>query len=248
MSAQQAAETYQNALLSLTHVLKRPMFMIQGALSNIRDQASHVVPADLLEDIEDALLSVQHTEVVCSGISRVFAFEAGRTEWERPEAIDAKSEFQGLAGALRRSLGRQDLSFSVLGEDVELMMVRDSFLYVFYSLIDNAVKYSDRGGHIVIDCGREGSTYRIKVRSKGLEIKDHDSVFRKFARGEDAYRMNETGLGLGCWAAREHMRQMGGDILLETDGPVSTFIVEFPPGSVTVNREGEPVEDTLVGQ
>jgi hypothetical protein len=55
-------------------------------------------------------------------------------------------------------------------------------------------------------------------------------MFEKFMRHPNAKRIDELGLGVGCWAAREHMRDCGGDLILEGDDDLYIFIV-VPPNN-----------------
>jgi len=71
----------------------------------------------------------------------------------------------------------------------------------------------------------------LTVRSKGLPIDSVDEVFQRFVRGKNAWTRDETGIGVGCWAAREHMRRAGGDICVEVDGRMTVFRVFLPRGS-----------------
>jgi signal transduction histidine kinase len=203
--------------------------MIRGALSNIRDLGRGVIPIELSEDIELAGLLVEHLEIECIGISRALAHEAGRTSFaSRPERIDAGQEIGRLLGSLLRTVGRTDLQFSVFEERIDLLMDRDSFRYVFHVLLDNAVKYSDNCTRVEIAVARRAGTSELVIRSVGLPIDPPEAAFGKFERGKEAWKRDDTGIGLGCWAAREHMRSAGGDIYLETAGRLSAFRVRLP--------------------
>ncbi len=166
----------------------------------------------------------------------IFALEEGSKPQLRPDWIEAKAEQRGLYQAMQTTSNlsnRKNLRFSFFEEnpglDVKIKMDKDSFLYVFYSLIDNAIKYADPGTTISFVCAQEkkDGPYVLKIKSVGLPISrsDEERVFEKFGRGKNAWRCDENGIGLGCWTAREHMKMHGGDVSLVTKDRLSVFIV-----------------------
>src|SRR5262249_1725274 len=115
-----------------------------------------------------------------------------------------------------------------------LHMDRNVFTSVFYSLIHNAMKYSEPGSRVYLLCTFERSTGEaaLKVKSVGeaIDPSEKELIFEKYRRGrviENAGR-HHSGVGLGLWVARELMRAIGGDLSVELAGDVSVFIVHVP--------------------
>ena len=103
------------------------------------------------------------------------------------------------------------------------------------NLLDNAVKYSHRGGKIVVNLLSTGDKYQISVSDNGIGIPDEDQpkIFDRFYRVDRARsRSDETatsGAGLGLSITRWIAEMHGGKIVLVSstaDG--STFSVIFP--------------------
>jgi signal transduction histidine kinase len=168
-------------------------------------------------------------------VSRIFAVEGGRRSFDvEPVQIEAEQELRRLCETMQKVSGRDDIRFGFSFDPLapRVTMDRDSFLFVFYALIDNAIKYSDPDSEITLECSEERPTgrYPLKVKSYGLPIAPSDTnrVFVKFQRGTGAPSRDETGLGIGCWAAKRHMELHNGRIELEVDGKLSVFIV-YPP-------------------
>jgi len=210
------------------------LIMTRGALSNIRDFSSARLNPDMKEHISKGILVAHHTEILCKGITRVFSSEDGGSKFiAHGESVNVKVELEELCEAMKSVSGRTDIWFEYFDNSPEIRIDRESFLYVMYALVDNAIKYADPDTFISFGFALENSNmYALKVKSKGLPITDPISVFRKFTRGKNAWRRDDTGLGIGCWAANEHMIEMGGKIELETDANLSVFIIHLPPGAV----------------
>jgi signal transduction histidine kinase len=223
-------KVWEDTLLGLTHQMGRPLIMMRAALSNVRDLYERASKSSIIEHVELGILAAKHAELLNRGIAKVFAVEMGGQFKYNPKQIDAKAKLKELSEAMQRLSGRKDILFEYFEESPIIKMDLDSFLYVFYVLIDNAIKYSDGSRTIQLGCDEERATgqYALKVKSFGLPIDDPSMVFKKFRRGRDAWRYDETGIGLGCWSAKEHMIRQEGDISVETQGNLSVFIVHPP--------------------
>ena len=238
----QTVRLFGDMYIALTHQMKRPLITVAGSLSNVRD-LYHGHPAsrgEIMRHIEAGLRGVQHSQFLTRGCMSIFALEEGSKPQLKPVWIEAKAELKELYYTMQTSSSlsnRKNLRFSFFEENprlgVRIRMDKDSFLYVFYSLIDNAIKYADSGTKISFVCAQEGEDgpYVLKIKSVGLQISrsDEEKVFKKFGRGENAWRCDETGIGIGCWAAKEHMKMHGGDVSLVTKDRLSVFIV-YPGG------------------
>jgi two-component system phosphate regulon sensor histidine kinase PhoR len=103
---------------------------------------------------------------------------------------------------------------------------------VLVNLVDNAIKFSPRGGvvHISGDV-REGRP-RIIVRDNGVGIPPDalEHVFRRFYRADKARSREMGGTGLGLAIVKHLMRLHDGQVSVESVlGRGATFTLEFPP-------------------
>jgi len=91
---------------------------------------------------------------------------------------------------------------------------RDAFEQVILNLVDNAIKYAQRGGELEIRLGRDGEACRIMVsdRGPGIPPAHQKRIFEKFHRVDDSLTAGQPGCGLGLSIARKLMVDMGGDL------------------------------------
>ena len=100
------------------------------------------------------------------------------------------------------------------------------------NLLNNAVKYSPRGGSIAVIAfpDKEGEV-KVTVHDEGLGIREEDlpKLFNKFTRLFDKRAMNIGGSGLGLFITRSIIEAHGGHMTVESEwGKGSTFGFVLP--------------------
>lgn len=114
----------------------------------------------------------------------------------------------------------------VVGADVERMT------QVFGNLLNNAAKYTDDGGEIVVRALRQGREIIVQIEDNGRGIEPHnrDRVFDLFTQGERGLDRRGSGLGVGLAVAKEFVKKHGGAISVDSPGVGhgATFTVRLP--------------------
>ncbi|MGH3001601.1 MAG: ATP-binding protein [Gaiellaceae bacterium] len=116
-------------------------------------------------------------------------------------------------------------------ESVSLECDSPRLRQVLVNLVDNAIKYSDAGGHVEL-CVRETSgRVRIAVVDDGIGIPRElqSRVFEKFYRADPDMISGIGGSGLGLYISHELVEQMGGRLSVSSRvGAGSVFTIELP--------------------
>jgi signal transduction histidine kinase len=118
--------------------------------------------------------------------------------------------------------------FSVLGPD-ELTAEIDSLRIeqVITNLLDNAVKYSPKGGAIEVTLVPTQTTFVLSVRDHGVGL-SADQLTKVFDRFYQAHP-NRSGLGLGLYITRQIVERHGGTLYAEPPPDGGTrFVVSLP--------------------
>lgn len=103
---------------------------------------------------------------------------------------------------------------------------------VFGNLLHNAAKYTEPGGHILLEARKADHTIQVTVKDNGMGI--HPAVlphvFEAFTQSERALARSEGGLGVGLTLARRLVEQHGGHIEARSAGldQGSQFVVVLP--------------------
>lgn len=113
----------------------------------------------------------------------------------------------------------------------EIPIDADKMSDVVTNLIDNAIKYTDKGS-ITVTTKLEGDHVHVMVTDTGIGIEPHDAknLFNKFVRGYGIAQINPDGSGLGLYVARRLTEAHGGKIWVESKGKGkgSTFQFTLP--------------------
>ncbi|NOQ51148.1 MAG: PAS domain S-box protein [Desulfuromonadaceae bacterium] len=102
---------------------------------------------------------------------------------------------------------------------------------VFKNLISNAIKYSPKGGKIILGARQEEDSVILWVSDEGLGIPQEalDKVFGRFYRVNSGAHRTPRGVGIGLALVREIVKGHGGSIWAESVmGKGSTFYIRLP--------------------
>lgn len=120
-----------------------------------------------------------------------------------------------------------ELIFTRPADDITVLGDPNRLKQVFINIIDNAAKYTENGGQVLVDQTAEEGCVRITVKDTGVGIpaQDIDRVKEKF------YKANKTvrGSGIGLAVADEIIKQHKGLLFIEsTEGAGTTVTIVLP--------------------
>lgn len=102
----------------------------------------------------------------------------------------------------------------------------------FGNLLNNAAKYTDRGGHIVFELSRsdDEAVVRVSDDGSGIPATMLPHIFDLFVQASDTIARADGGLGIGLTLVRKIVEMHGGRIGAASDGVGhgSTFTVHLP--------------------
>lgn len=94
---------------------------------------------------------------------------------------------------------------------------RDAIEQVILNLVDNALKYADKGKFIKFVLEKDGSFILLKICDDGPGIPkaQQEMVFEKFHRADNSLTSKQPGSGLGLSIARQILRDLEGDLFFD---------------------------------
>lgn len=117
---------------------------------------------------------------------------------------------------------------------------------VFFNVLGNALKFTDRGGRVTIRATLLDGSAEVRITDTGAGIDPEflPFVFDRFRQAERASSRRYGGVGLGLSIARELVEAHGGRIRAESagSGQGATFVITLPideePGQEDVDDDG----------
>lgn len=94
---------------------------------------------------------------------------------------------------------KKDIRMEYYGKSVEILGVRHVLYEMLYNIADNAVRYTNPGGHIRIYVGKKGDKpyYMVEDNGIGIPKSEQKRIFERFYRVDKSHSRQTGGTGLG---------------------------------------------------
>jgi CheY-like chemotaxis protein len=232
----------------LAHELRNPLAPISNAVHVLRlkrgDPKAMEKVGTVLERQVGQMARLVDDLLDMSRITR------GRIELRR-EPID-------LAPVIHQAVEAAQTLCRSLGHELEVTLPREPFplhadparlAQVVGNLLNNACKFTDRGGRIRLVVEREGDQAVIRVRDTGIGItpEQQSRIFDMFTQLDASLERSRDGLGIGLTLVKTLVEQHGGTVSVASAGlgRGTEFTVRLPlavqPAAVPVRPAPEIV-------
>jgi PAS domain S-box-containing protein len=218
-------------IATISHELRTPMTAVLGAAKTLLRTDIQLAPERRRQLLE--MIGAQGTRLTQITEEVLIASRLDRGDLRLDRERIAVGDVVRTAVETMREHLPQSISLRVRGKSNGATAIgdRNRIEQVLVNLIDNAVKYSPRGGEVIVSAEETPAAVRVEVRDQGLGIPltEQDAIFEKFYR-HDAHETHVTGgTGLGLYICRELIRRMDGKIGVHSEpGVGSTFYFELP--------------------
>jgi len=222
----------QNTFVSIvSHELQTPVAIIKGYAGTLRRPDAMWSPA-VVQRVATTI------EEECDRLTRLITdlldlarIQAGRVAMtfgpvDLPEL---------LREAVDLACSRTPTCAIVLEDLRSLPLIRgdhDKLRMALNNLIDNAVKYSPRGGTITVGGGVRGGQVRLWIRDQGIgvPVEEQERIFERFHRVDSSLHRETPGVGMGLYICRVIIEAHNGHVWVESEGvgQGSTFSISLP--------------------
>jgi CheY-like chemotaxis protein/anti-sigma regulatory factor (Ser/Thr protein kinase) len=126
---------------------------------------------------------------------------------------------------------------------------------VFQNLLNNAAKYTERGGRVSLTAERQDGAVVVRVKDTGVGIAPDalPRLFEMFYQADRSLERAQSGLGVGLALVRRLVEAHGGRVEARSEGVGmgSEFIVRLPvltePAAVPVPQAGNQERNVITG-
>lgn len=239
MASLREIEGLKSAFLgNVSHDLRGPLTTIKGYLSClIEDQGA--TPVDQAQVFFQAINSATgHLSYLVEQLLEATQLESRTIRLDLQDLSVSKvlDECAALLGAQARAGGLELIVSVDSGSDLGLRADRGRVLQILSNLIGNAVKFTPRGGRVIVAARSHGSDIHFCVEDTGpgIAAEHREKIFDRFFQASLGGTLPGKGLGLGLNIVKGLVSLHGGSVRVESEpGRGSRFHVRLP-------RDGPP--------
>lgn len=238
--ARQSEARKDQFLAALAHELRNPLAPIRSAVYLLQNKATPETQMAPLHQIIDR--QVTHLVRLVDDLLDVSRITQGKIELriesvQLNKIIDAAVE---IAHPLIEENGHK-LYVARLSTPIRLNVDSVRMIQTFANLLNNAAKYTDRGGQIWLSAQANGNEVLVRVRDTGIGIAPEMQarIFDMFEQANQAIEHSRGGLGMGLTLARTLVEMHGGTVEAASHGIGlgSEFTVRLP---IAASQETAP--------
>jgi signal transduction histidine kinase len=235
----QIQERQLQALTRITHEFQVPLIAIRGAIDFMHhaliEKGHHprdFFGQDYLSDVLDwsrLMGRLAHNARLFAALPGKLDVRQSRTLLKADVVAPAVKQVDPLLK--ERGFPPSSISFGDFADLPALHIDRNQFQQVFFNLLSNSIKYSDRSNFKVrVDGGEIGSTFVIWFEDWGQGIDEgmEEMIFHPGFREEKAIRRDATGQGIGLTVVRAIVEAHGGTVNLKSLRKPTTFEIVLP--------------------
>lgn len=214
------------------HDIRNPLTTILAASEILEMTAASTTEEKLTRTAYQIQTAGNRIKTLLSNLLDVNAIDSGKRNIDI-QPIEAEAILQQIAASHRPAADEKQIELiREAGDDKAYFQADPTALgQVLDNLISNAIKYSEPGKRVWVECRREGDHMAVSVQDEGpgLSAEDRGKLFGKFARLTPRPTAGESSTGLGLWIVKELVQSMEGTIRCEsTLGEGTSFIVNLP--------------------
>jgi signal transduction histidine kinase len=226
-------DSAKNEFISIaSHQLRTPLTSIKGFISMIREGDYGKIDKETDEALRKIFISNERLIKLVNDLLSLSRIESGKFGF-----IFKQNEIGPLVKSIvdNFKIEAEDKGLKVKYQKSKKAITpfvfdKDKIHEVVSNLIDNAIKYTNKG-EVAVSLESFDDKIKITVSDtgKGMEVDEADYVFEKFRRGIESSNLNTEGVGLGLYVCRKIVDAHKGKIHAESDGlgKGSRFIVEL---------------------
>ncbi len=215
-------KNYEDFISTVSHELRTPLTSIRGFSQTMLsswdklDDESKKKFLKIIEEQSNRLIHLVENMLSVTKLqsSNNFIFNE----------LNIKNPIEQVIAVVKNQYPSHKFEFNYKNNLPNIFVDKDKFQQIMTNLIENSAKYSVENSTTTVTTGVEGENAVVEVTNLGIGIeeKDYDKIFTKFARIDNPLTRKVQGSGLGLYITKNLTEKMGGKISVSskpTDNP-----------------------------
>ena len=229
-SLEQLENSRRSFVANVSHEFKTPMTTIGGFINGILDGT---IPPEkqsyYLEIVSSEINRLSKMVTMMLNISKIETGNADLTI----EQFDISQKLVTTFLGFEQLVSKKNIDIEGFSELPQVTIHGDSAMIdqVIYNLVDNAVKFTDENGKIIVNVAtdKKFAYFSVTNSGKGIPKKDIGKVFERFYKVDQSRSTDVKSTGLGLFLVKSIVDLHGGTITVESEPDNFTrFTVKLP--------------------
>jgi len=236
-------------LFTLAHELRNPLAPIRTGLELMRVQPT----AENANKVQGMMQrQVDHMVHLVDDLLDMARLSEGKVELKRSQVVLATVVHDAVEMSMPLvRAGAHQLALHLPDDGIAMFIDRHRIAQVLSNLLNNAAKYTPRGGRIAVEVRLDGNDAVIAVSDNGIGIdaRKLPSIFDMYTQVHEGQAMGQGGLGVGLNLVKRLVELHGGAVAAESAGPGqgSCFTVRLPRQQPQTAAQPEAVQEAGPG-
>lgn len=226
---QKAWQKQQQFVSDASHELRTPLTVIQSKADVLFRSPTSTVQEKAI-DISIIANECRRLAKLVANLLTLARSDSNELEMEKKEFFldqllhELVEHYEEIAAYQEKTLQLQTSS------DIHFIGDKERMHQLLVILLDNAMKYTEAGGEILLQCQQTASSITIRVQDNGIGIAEEEipKIFDRFYQSDKARTMSE-GAGLGLSIAKWIIEKHHGKVkVYSTIGEGTSFEIVFP--------------------
>ncbi len=236
---------------NISHELRTPLTLILAPLERLIQEWSRLERGEteaMLATMEENGLRLLK---LINDLLDLVRVDSGQDR-TNPEPLDAPAYLRGIASSFEHLARRKHIRLDVhtQPETCWVSLDRDKLDKILLNLVQNAMKFTPRGGRITLRSDWREGLLEIAVEDSGVGIKAEDLpfVFDRFWQADSSETRKFQGAGIGLSLVKSLVEVQRGSVFVESpSGQGTLFRVRLPaPAAAAAVESGADERDPIV--
>ena len=234
VSREKLVERMKTEFVSVAaHQLRTPLSAIKWTLNMLLNGDLGKITSEQKEFMQKSYLSNERMIRLINDLLNVTRIEEGRYLYERVP-LDIIRLVQSMVDFYKDEAQKRGINLEFKKpkkKSPEVMVDVEKIELAVQNILDNAVKYTPKGGKVIVALNYNKKEVVISIKDTGVGIPKNQQkrIFTKFFRGSNVIKLETDGSGLGLFITKNIIEAHGGKVWFESEeNKGTTFYFSLP--------------------
>lgn len=205
-------------IANVSHELKAPLSSIKGAGEILLDKVV-VDPDKQGEYLEMIIEETDRLGELVNDVLALSELDASTPNYKKTN-IDVKKLLISVSKVFKKMIKKDDYSLQIVFAKNHLFICgnEERLKQVLLNLLENAYKFSCKGGIIEFGAEEEKDEVKfwVKDQGKGIPLLELENIWERFYKVDKAHTPDQKGSGLGLAIVKQIIEESGGRVFVES--------------------------------